>query len=195
MTREETLDYLVEKRQQTAGVADAEYQVSQANSQVVYQNGRLKKTIIFLAVFGVIGFMAGQPMTGFIWLAAAVGVFFYKKTKWVQPATEVLTAARQRLDQERQNPNYINGAQGFPSEFYNYSEVYRLWKLVNENRATSLQEAFNLLEKQHFYEDQKSAQEEIVSLQQDIAASSRWNAAASTVTAFSTARINSKIRK
>lgn len=82
--------------------------------------------------------------------------------------------------------DYVQGADGFPEKFYNYWDVLRLWNLVNENRATSLQEAFNLLETQHFQEDQLSMQAEMNRLQEDIATSSKITAVASTVTAFNT---------
>ena len=61
----------------------------------------------------------------------------------------------------------------------------RLWKLVNENRARDLQEAFNILETQHFQEDQLAAQEEIKSLQEDIAASTHSAAVNSGIAAVS----------
>ena len=90
--------------------------------------------------------------------------------------------------QESITATYVQGADGFPEKFYNYWDALRLWKLVNENRATSLQEAFNLLETQHFQEDQLSMQAEMNRLQADIATNSKIAAVASTVTAFNTRR-------
>ena len=89
--------------------------------------------------------------------------------------------------QESITAAYVQGADGFPEKFYNYWDALRLWKLGNENRATSLQEAFNLLETQHFQEDQLSMQAEMNRLQADIATNSKI-AVASTVTAFNTRR-------
>lgn len=84
------------------------------------------------------------------------------------------------------DPIYQNGRKGFPEKFYNYWDALRLWNLVNENRARDLQDAFNILENQHFQESQMQIQAEIKSLQEDIAASSHRAAVNSGIAAAST---------
>ncbi|TWT10370.1 hypothetical protein [Streptococcus sp. sy004] len=54
---------------------------------------------------------------------------------------------------------YLEVKLGFPEKFYNYHDIYRLYKLIEEYRADSLKEAFNLLESQHFQENQQFYQE------------------------------------
>ena len=82
---------------------------------------------------------------------------------------------------------------GFPRKFYNYRDINRLYYLIEEGRAHELKEAYNLLEQQQFNETQISMQNEMLNLQQDIASSSKISAVASTLTAYNTFRINSKL--
>lgn len=119
-----------------------------------------------------------------------IGLKIWKKKRHVDPAYNNLVNAEQVLNEAINDPNYINESQSFPSEFYNYTDTYRLWRLIDEGRASSLQDAYNLLEKQHFYEHQLSIQEEIRSLQQDPAAVARATATAATMTAYNTAKMN-----
>ncbi|ANW84564.1 hypothetical protein SanJ4206_0313c [Streptococcus anginosus] len=51
-----------------------------------------------------------------------------------------------------------------------------------------MKEAYNVLENQHFQEDQLSVQEEIRSLQEDVARSARQAAASSTISAINSFR-------
>ncbi|REC32952.1 hypothetical protein CF160_11150 [Enterococcus pseudoavium] len=125
-----------------------------------------------------------------ILLILLISLKIWKKKRYVDPAYNNLVNAEQVLNDAINDPNYINEAQSFPSEFYNYTDTYRLWRLIDEGRAISLQDAYNLLEKQHFYEDQLAIQEEIRSLQQDTAVAARATAVASTMTAYNTAKMN-----
>ena len=104
---------------------------------------------------------------------------------YISPANEAIKKDQVALQQELNDPFYQQEAKEFPEKFYNYWDVLRLWKLVNENRARDLQEAFNILETQHFQEDQLAAQEEIKSLQEDIAASTHSAAVNSGIAAVS----------
>ena len=78
----------------------------------------------------------------------------------------------------------------FPQKFYNYHDLFRLYNLIAEGRASTLPEAYNLLEMQQFHETQVNLQEEANALQADIARSSRVSAVANVVTAYNTYRIH-----
>ncbi|WP_414734685.1 hypothetical protein [Carnobacterium divergens] len=134
--------------------------------------------------------MGGAIILGSI----AVVLMLRKNNYWVKPASQALQESKQVFSQEANNPNYVNGSNSFPEEFYNYSDVYRLWRLINEGRAETLKEAYSLLEQQYFYEDQMSIQEEIKCLQQDIASAAKVSTVATTLTAVNTARIYSKMK-
>ncbi len=91
------------------------------------------------------------------------------------------------LQPEISQPAYQQqGMQGFPQKFYNYHDLFRLYNLIAEGRASTLPEAYNLLEMQQFHETQVNLQEEANALQADIARSSRVSAVANVVTAYNT---------
>ena len=205
MDRNETLEYLEEKRIALAPVAIAQQDRAPKQFKSEKAEKRLRKTIIAFWVFALIGlFFGGSANEPLIYNDAAgvaqtnnMGYFLIfgviaaiimavKYKFWVKPAHEILDEANQKLRQEENMPAYIEGRNGFPEEFYTYSDAYRLWKLVNEGRAESLREAYNLLEKQNFYEDQLAIQEETRSLQADTAASAKIAAIAATVAAVNT---------
>ncbi|MHC9533335.1 hypothetical protein ACVPPR_07950 [Dellaglioa sp. L3N] len=146
----------------------------------------LRKTIIGLWIVCGLMIITGNIAGGFFVGIVAVAVMVFKNNFWVKPAIEELETANKKLSQERNNEDYINGKDGFPEKFYTYTDAFRLWKLINEGRAESLKESYNLLETQHFHEDQLSIQEEMRSLQEDTAASAKMAAIASTVSAVNT---------
>lgn len=206
MNRNETLDYLEEKRIALAPVAIAQQERDSKRYKSEKAEKRLRKTIIGFWVVGILFYLTGldgqkQPLlyvdengvqqlnnVGALLLMVGIAaiIMAVKYKFWVKPAHEILDEANQKLRQEENMPAYIEGRNGFPEEFYTYSDAYRLWKLVNEGRAESLREAYNLLEKQNFYEDQLAIQEETRSLQADTAASAKIAAIAATVAAVNT---------
>ncbi|WP_349603645.1 hypothetical protein [Lactiplantibacillus plantarum] len=177
MTREELLDFLKNKRSATAGVASAQQALAADQDKLAKDKKRFHKTIIGFGILAVAALLLQSGASLVITSAAiAIGLFVFKYLHYLSPTNEVIQKDQASLQQE---------ANGFPEKFYNYWDALRLWKLVNENRARNLQEAFNLLETQHFQEDQLAAQEEIKSLQADIAANAHATAVNSGIAAVS----------
>ena len=206
MTREEMLNYLADKRRLTAPVADAWRELSRARTRVNSEKKGYRRwlvgSVIFWGYLWIFTFVAlysilvGQPISedeplSFIYfmlfmLVLSIVIVRYirhKRNKYRQ-AEKVLERAETVYSDEVNNPDYIAGKNGFPEKFYNYRDTYRLWKLISEGRALTLQEAYNLLETQQFQENQLSIQEEMKAMQADIASSSRVSAAANVATAY-----------
>lgn len=186
MTREELLDFLKNKRSATAGVASVQQALAADQDKLAKDKKRFHKTIIGFGILAVAALLLQSGASLVITSAAiAIGLFVFKYLHYLSPTNEVIQKDQASLQQELANPVYQQEANGFPEKFYNYWDALRLWKLVNENRARDLQEAFNLLETQHFQEDQLAAQEEIKSLQADIAANAHATAVNSGIAAVS----------
>lgn len=210
MDREQTLDFLLKKRSETAEVATAQYELQDAENKFSNGKKKLHKTIIMFWIITVFNyFFTGDSSDlmynnsilyydnasrqvalghlGAILLPAIIAglLMLFKYRHYLMPAQNEINKAKHHLQSAEDNPIYQNGSKGFPTKFYNYSDAYRLWKLIDENRANTLQDAFNLLETQHFYEDQISIQEEIRSLQQDIAANAEAAARSASIAASS----------
>lgn len=122
-------------------------------------------------------------------------LLYVKSLRYTNPAKNKLAEAQNILKREKNKSDYINGSKNFPAKFYNYSDLFRLWNIINEERAESLKEAYNLLETQQFQQDHMAIQEDIRRLQQETATASKVNAAASVVTAYNTAKTARRLRK
>lgn len=186
MTKEQLLDFLQNKRSATAGVASAQQALAADREKLATDKKRFHKTIITFAVLAVVALLfesgAGVVVTCAV---IAVGLFAFRYLHYLAPTNEAIQKDQATLQDELANPVYQQEANGFPEKFYNYWDALRLWKLVNENRTLDLQAAFNLLETQHYQEDQLAAQEEIKSLQADIAANAHKTAVNSGIAAVS----------
>lgn len=191
MTKQEILDYLLEKRQLVAPLAVAQQEKqkreeSLASVKSLYNflaYASLGLFILFVLVdFGTTSM---RPTFFFFLIFIALGVkYFYAIPKKKREIAEVQAVC----DAEASTQAYIEGAKGFPNKFYNYTDIYRLYKLIEEGRADELKEAFNLLETQQYQETNLSMQEEMVALQADVAKSARTAAFAATVGAISSRR-------
>ena|GEM_PF-1519761 len=205
MNRDEILNYLMGLRHVTAPVAIAENNLRR--NQDLYDKAKKKWWLpIGICVVFTIGYMSmvgdgdkaimtGNQFGGVGGLLVFGGLtvlFLYLKFSKQGKLKRSVDGSTDILMQEKSNPEYQNGLNGFPAKFYHYSEIYRLWKLISEGRAETLKEAYNLLETQHFYEDQLSMQEEMRNLQQDIAFTGKVTAVASVVSAINTTRIANK---
>ncbi|MDU6570190.1 MAG: hypothetical protein E6513_06850 [Lactobacillus johnsonii] len=194
MDRNELLNYLDQKRMETAGVAQAQQTLSDDKNRLENAKRKWRKTIIFLWILVGISFFGYNPSDpnslGGILFGAILpaGLMIFKYFKYIKPLNEQITKDQAKLNEELNNPVYQNGKNGFPEKFYNYGDVYLLWKLVSENRATTLQEAFNLLETQQYRANQMAIQEQIKAIQEDTARSAKIAAVASTVSAVNSAR-------
>jgi len=214
MGKQEILDYLSEKKRLTAPVATAENNVRAAEGN--YEKARKKwkwgiNVSIALLILYVLLFLSGDRrlfffnehgtfeaggLGGIILFGGILFLLLYiKSLRYTNPAENRLVEAQNILKQEKNKPDYINGSRNFPAKFYNYSDLFRLWNIINEERAESLKEAYNLLETQQFQQDQMAIQEDIRRLQQDTATSSKVNAAASVITAYNTAKTAGRLKK
>lgn len=213
MDKKEILDCLSEKKRLTAPVATAENNVRAAESN--YEKACKKQkwgiiiSIVFLILY-ILFFLSGDRglfslnehhvlqaggLGGIILFGGILFLLLYVKSLlYTTPAEKKLVEAQNILRQEKNKPDYINGSKNFPAKFYNYSDLFRLWNIINEGRAESLKEAYNLLETQQFQQDQMAIQEDIRRLQQETATSSKINAAASVVTAYNTAKTARRLR-
>lgn len=213
MNKQEILDNLSEKKRLTAPVATAENNVRAAEQN--YEKARKKWkwginiSIVFLVLF-ILFFLSGDRRLFFfnehntfqagglggIILFGGISFFliYIKKLRYTDPAESKLAEARNILKQEKNKPDYISGSKNFPAKFYNYSDIFRLWNIINEERAESLKEAYNLLETQQFQQDQMAIQEDIRRLQQETVTASKVNAAASVVTAYNTAKTARRLK-
>lgn len=196
MERQDILNTLTEKRRLTAPVAQALYDLNQAKAKLDKANSKFSRTLMFLGGFGVLILLfSDNKFDSLTFLVPALGLFFLKQKKFVEPAQEQVKQAQAVYQQESNKPEYLAGQEGFPKKFYNYHDCVRLYKLIEEHRADDLKEAFNILENQQHNENMMSIQEEMKLIQQDMAQSMATTATASTVaavastaTAFNTRR-------
>lgn len=211
MNKRELLDYLAEKKRITAPVAAAEEQVNKARQNYTNATKKWRVGIVILLIFlalylftfvsGDVGVFYRDPdgtvalggTGGLILFGAITALLLYRKiTHHIKPAEQKLAETNRVLQQARNNPDYQNGAKDFPAKFYNYYDIYRLWNFINEGRAESLKEAYNLLETHQFQEDQMAIQEDIRRLQHETANASKVTAAASVVNAVNSFRKKKK---
>lgn len=207
MNKQEILNYLAEKKRVTASVAAAENRERKArmNYEKAVRKWRVGIVILLILTVAYIWFCFtgdlglfyidgnGMPQAGgigglLLFGGLSVLLLYIKINRYVKPADSEWAAARNNLQKARTNPEYQNGVRDFPAKFYNYYDISRLWNFINEGRAASLKEAYNLLETQQFQQDQMAIQEDIRCLNQEIAAASKVNAAASVITAYNTAK-------
>ena len=188
MTREEILQYLQDKRELTAPVAVTLKNLQEKQAKLTKAKQFLGKTIIgmFILTLLILITDSGRGLERFVFLMIGIVLFGGRRLFLIQPAEAELEQAQKLHNTEISQPGYINGKKNFPEKFYNYSDTYRLYKLVEEGRALTLQEAYNLLETQQFQENQLSIQEETRALQHDIASSARVAAVGSVISAFNT---------
>lgn len=213
MRKKEILDYLSEKKRLTAPVATAENNVRIAERNYEKARRKWKWGINILIVFVILFiwfFLSGDHRLFFFneyhtFQAGGLGgiilfggilllLLYVKRLRYTNPAESKLAEAQSILNQEKNKPDYINGSKNFPAKFYNYSDLFCLWKIINEERAESLKEAYNLLETQQFQQDHMAIQEDIRRLQQETATASKVNAAASVVTAYNTAKTARRLK-
>lgn len=188
MTKDELLAYLMTKRTATAGVAVVQQNLNNHQNQLNAAKLKLRKTIIGLWVLTILVLLTSGAEGIAPFLVITIGLMAFKYFMYIRPAQQGVAEDQSNLQIELKEPKYVEGAKNFPEKFYNYSDAFRLWKLVSENRVDDLHSAFNLLETQHFQEDQLATQEEIKSLQQDIAGDAHLAAISSTVSAINSFR-------
>ncbi|WP_125545787.1 hypothetical protein [Levilactobacillus lindianensis] len=197
MTKEEILTYLFAKRDLTAGVQDARHDAYEAKQAFEAKTKSLKRQTIWIAVGGffltpiVVGMVAKilGDIIGLIGIFAWWGALIYAVILYFQKkkaAAQVVEQANEKVTQAMSEQAYIDGKADFPDKFYSFWTIDRLIHLINENRATSLQEAFNVAETQDFQNDQLSLQQENLAVSQSTNKMSAISAAANVFTAFNT---------
>lgn len=188
----ETLEYLLYKRRVVAPVTVAEENVREKQEAVNIISQQWQKPMGIMALLVFVFFALQSHGLAWIIVICLASMLFYRYKK-LESANVALSEAKILLEEEAANPEYQQEMVGFPRKFYNYRDINRLYYLIEEGRARELKEAYNLLEQQQFNETQISMQNEMLNLQQDIASSSKISAVASTLTAYNTFRINSKL--
>ncbi|WP_261810859.1 hypothetical protein [Levilactobacillus humaensis] len=197
MTKEEILTYLFAKRDLTAGVQDARHNAYEAQQAFEAKAKSLKRQTILIVVGGffltpvvasAVVPIVGPSLAGIVAVACWVGliyaiILYFQKKK---VAAQDVEQANEKIAQAMSEQAYIDGKADFPDKFYSFWTIDRLIHLINENRATSLQEAFNVAETQDFQNDQLSLQQENLAVSQSTNKMSAISAAANVFTALNT---------
>lgn len=159
MTKEEMLDYLENKRNLTVGVNNAAVDVN--NAEHAREDMKFKYKAVYIGMVVVLPIMA--VVTAYAPLLAtplmvlwelAIPVIIVLRITSGRKTKKAIRDARNNLNAEYNRPEYVGGQEGFPSKFYSYTAISKLMNLIQENRAASLQEAYNLLETQGIREEQ-----------------------------------------
>jgi len=189
MNKEQILDYLSNKQALTADVQDARHEIYVAKQEYEGVKAKFKKPRIWMIVIGVLMLSGVTSTAGLILIpiwAAVFGFFYYRQLQQRKPAQAKIELAEQRLVEAQQQPAYLAGMNDFPQKFYSYWVIDRLKHLVQENRAATLQEAFNVAENQDFQNDQLSLQQENLAVAKSTNSMSKISAAANVFTAYNT---------
>lgn len=132
--KEDILTYLNNKRERTINVADAE-------NRLQYVKDERKKYFIILIFIGIPMFFFGDIIASVLGLL--LGVLVIKK---IISLNKQVNLFEENLITEKDSPEYLNGLEDFPEEFYDFETLGYLIYLIQVNRARTLQDAFNLLE-------------------------------------------------
>lgn len=160
MTKEEMLDYLENKRNLTVGVNNAAVAVN--NAEHAREDMKFKYKAIYIGMVVILPIMAVVtayaplfvgPLVVDLW-EFAIPVIIVLRITSGRKTKKAIRDARNNLNAEYNRPEYVGGQEGFPSKFYSYTAISKLMNLIQENRAASLQEAYNLLETQGIREEQ-----------------------------------------
>lgn len=190
MTKDDILAYLSQQMQRTQGVYVAEQNL--ARRQEIYNETKQmwKKRIIACFVLGVMGLFSGKISDlGVALLFIGIGcVLLYFKHKKVTEAENDIAQIRSKLAQLKNQDEYRAGLDSFPSKFYNYALVSRLLNLVYEERALTLQDAYNILENQLHNEHQENLAEQNLRAVQNAETYARNASWAASISAFNSFR-------
>lgn len=154
------LDYLENKRNLTVGVNNAAVAVN--NAEHAREDMKFKYKAIYIGMVVVLPIMAVVtayaplfvgPLVVCLW-EFAIPVIIVLRITSGRKTKKAIRDARNNLNAEYNRPEYVGGQEGFPSKFYSYTAISKLMNLIQENRAASLQEAYNLLETQGIREEQ-----------------------------------------
>ncbi|SCA92125.1 conserved hypothetical protein [Pseudolactococcus piscium] len=164
-SKEKILKYLHQKQELTVGVQNARYEISVSKSSFIQLKKQFRRyfLLIFAAIIIAIFTLNTDGMfysiLSIFWLIGLVSLIYLRFLKGTQ-AKSIIRNATLNLENEKFKKDYLNGMQDFPNKFYSYFTIERLISLVKENRATTLQEAFNIAENQDFQSDQLALHQE-----------------------------------
>ncbi len=164
-SKEKILKYLSQKQELTAKVQNARYQLSISESNFIKLKTKFKRYFLLMIVV----FFVGIPLLSsnyttvgilaIIWFIGFIGLIYLRFTQGSQ-SKSIIQNTKLNLENEKSKADYLNGMNDFPNKFYSYWTIDRLISLVKQNRATTLQEAFNIAENQDFQNDQLALQQE-----------------------------------
>ncbi|GAB6091846.1 hypothetical protein [Furfurilactobacillus curtus] len=185
MSKEEIIAFLVQKKNLTSAVQNARADVASAQKDLNRVKKRFRTMLIVSLLIALVTFTSGEMFL--IWVIF-VGVVCYFRFRDGKRINTTLREATRNLANEEQQPDYQKGMQDFPQKFYSYWTIDRLIHLVQENRATTLQEAFNVAETQDFQHDQLAIQQENLAVSKSTNSAAKTSAIANVFTAMNTRR-------
>jgi len=190
MKKEEIIAYLMNKQQLTVNVQNLRHDLSVVQSQSdAEQNKYKKRRNILIGVVLFCAFMAGDIRLLAILVAILIGGYIALRVSRSSAQGKLnveIDKIQQKIANEKAQPAYIEGLQDFPQKFYSYWVIDRLIHLVKENRATTLQEAFNVAENQDFQNDQIAIQQQNLAVSESTNSAAKVSAAANIFTAMNT---------
>ena len=153
------LGYLENKRNLTVGVNNAAVDVDNAEHARAAMKSKYKAVYIGMVVVLLIMAVAAPYEPLFVETLVclwefAIPVIIVLRNISGHKTKKAIRDARNNLNAEYNRSEYVGGQEGFPSKFYSYTAISRLMNLIQENRAASFQEAYNLLEIQGIQEEQ-----------------------------------------
>ena len=193
MTKEEIISYLQAKQALTVDVQNARHDLSIARENFELLKRNYKNYFILLFVAGIVVPILMGFSTEFnwgiygvwllVWWIVLIALIILRISQGIQAKSKI-SAASQNLDHERNKPDYLSGMSGFPNKFYSYWTIDRLITLVEDTRATTLQEAYNIAENQDFQNDQLALQQQNLQVNRTTATMASIGAAASVYNAL-----------
>lgn len=190
MTKEEIISYLTDKQKLTARVQDLRHDSYVVQTQMDSEQNKYKKRRNIFFIVAVILLFMGNNLAWFgILFVVLVGGYVVLRSMRATAQGKLkaqMDQINQQIADEQNQPDYIAGLQDFPQKFYSFWVIDRLIHLVRENRATTLQEAFNVAENQDFQNDQLAIQQQNLAVAESTNSAAKVSAAANIFTAINT---------
>ncbi|MFD1422118.1 hypothetical protein [Lactiplantibacillus songbeiensis] len=192
MSKEDILKFLGTKRALTADVQDARHAryVAETNYEQLRKQAkhRLIWAIVGIFILPIVVVAISPILSAVVFWGGIAGTIYlaYVQHGQKRQASDLIEQANQQINAAMAVPAYVQGMQDFPQKFYSYWTIDRLMHLISENRATTLQEAFNVAETQDFQNDQLSMQQENLAVAKSTNSAANISAVANVFTAFNT---------
>lgn len=189
--KEEVLNYLYKKQKLTAAVQDARYELSVAKNSFIELKRKYRKYFALMIIVRLcVGLLLLSKETlldiwGAVWLIALIALIILRVRGGKQAKLDIQFAT-QNLYNKQNDSSYLAGMNDFPQKFYSYWTIDRLINLIKENRALTIQEAFNIAENQDFQNDQLALQQQNLAVAKSTNTMASISAAASVGTFLNT---------